>query len=68
MHPEIVRKHAIDLVLKRMLGEMARETSTCMSQGLRCDKIKKSVWDYCDRCKASFFLSTLFPEKEEVRT
>lgn len=65
MHSEVARKQAMDLVLKRTLGEMAKEVSACMSRGSRCGTITGLVyWDYCDRCKADHLLGILFPEEK----
>lgn len=65
MHPDVARREAEDLVLGRILGEMAQEVSTCRSQGIRCDTVKNLTYrQYCDRCKAAFLLDRLFRKKK----
>lgn len=66
MRLAVARKEAEDLVLERILGEMAEEMSSCRSSGMQCDKIKEFRYrQYCRRCKAEYLLGVIFAEKKE---
>lgn len=60
MDKEIARHAAGELVLRTSLKEIACRPRVC--KGPRCSELEELGWqDYCDPCRAAFFLHELFP-------